>query len=410
MTEFKSNYIFHDTSYLKSEKKKYTIFTNILLILILAMSLIWFVYGILHGIYIMSAMNTGVMIAMFLAAFFNRKGYYVTSLNLISFIVLAWIILSVIFFQGTNNTPVIGAHHWLLVYACLMPFFSIGIKNNFIWIHSGIGLLILIVMEFNLIQINPLIIDEKAVKFNNLFTPIAIAASLVLISRIFVNKIIHAENKYFKTNKQLELLLKNILPKEIAQRVLKEKKTFAEAFSECSVLFAKLTGLENSLEKGNTSDAMLTLHEIFSKFDEIVDKFSLERVKTIGNSYMVVSGAPEIREDHATVLAKFALELKESVKNYDGVNIRIGINSGPVVAGLIGKTTLIYDLWGDTVNVASRMESTGIIGEIQISEETRQLISSRYSLEERGDVSVKGKGKLTTYLIKKHKKITKVNI
>lgn len=146
------------------------------------------------------------------------------------------------------------------------------------------------------------------------------------------------------------------------------------------------------------------LDTIFSRFDELVDEYGLEKIKTVGDEYMVASGIPTPREVHAEPLAYFALKMRDSLKDFNRRNntdlkIRIGLNSGPMIAGVIGKRRFLYDLWGDSVNTASRMESHGIPGKIQVSEATRQLMDGKFAFEDRGVIEVKSKGLMQTYFL-----------
>jgi class 3 adenylate cyclase len=150
------------------------------------------------------------------------------------------------------------------------------------------------------------------------------------------------------------------------------------------------------------------LNEIFSAFDQLSDRYELEKIKTIGDAYMVVGGIPKPRSDHADAIAQMALAMQEEVAQFNAkynaaLSIRIGINTGPVVAGVIGTKKFIYDLWGDAVNTASRMESHGVAGYIQVTESTYQCLQTQYQFEERGVIQVKGKGEMTTYFLKARK-------
>ena len=201
-----------------------------------------------------------------------------------------------------------------------------------------------------------------------------------------------------------ESLLLNILPVPIAERLKAHEETIADSFAECSVLFADIVGFTPLSTKLGPKELVEFLNETFSVFDAYTDELGLEKIKTIGDNYMVASGIPEPRDDHAEALVEMALRMQrymetmESVQGHS-VSVRVGINSGPVVAGVIGKKKFTYDLWGDTVNTASRMESHGIAGAIHLSEASAALLKNKYPLEPRGELEVKGKGKMKTFLL-----------
>lgn len=204
--------------------------------------------------------------------------------------------------------------------------------------------------------------------------------------------------------KSQELLL-NILPEAIAERLKKEQGIIADEFAAVSVMFADIVGFTQLSASILPKELVHLLNDIFSSFDRLAEKHGLEKIKTIGDSYMVVAGLPNPRLDHALAIADMALDMQEAIGEYRdrlGVNlsIRIGIHSGPVVAGIIGTKKFIYDLWGDTVNTASRMESHGIPDGIQISQATYELIQDKYEFEKRGLINIKGKGQMAAYLLK----------
>jgi PAS domain S-box-containing protein len=207
---------------------------------------------------------------------------------------------------------------------------------------------------------------------------------------------------------QTENLLLNILPKPIAEQLKLEPSTIADSFEEVSVLFADLVGFTEFSNQRSAKELVEFLNVIFSEFDQLVEKHDLEKIKTIGDAYMVVAGLPMPRPDHAEAIAQIALDMQQAltkinVKTGETFSMRIGINSGAVVAGVIGLKKFSYDLWGDTVNTASRMESLGIPGEIQVTVETYQRLRDNYLFEERGAIRVKGKGEMITYLLKGRK-------
>jgi class 3 adenylate cyclase len=201
-----------------------------------------------------------------------------------------------------------------------------------------------------------------------------------------------------------ERLLLNILPAAVAKRLKQEQRTIAESYAEASVLFADVVGFTQLSAGIAPKDLVSLLNQIFSKFDRLAEQHSLEKIKTIGDSYMVVGGLPTEQADHLDAIANMALDMQRAIAQVqvnDGtpMQIRIGINTGPVVAGVIGMKKFIYDLWGDTVNVASRMESHGVPGRIQVTEAVYEQLCDRFEFEPRGMMSIKGKGDMTTYLL-----------
>jgi PAS domain S-box-containing protein len=201
-----------------------------------------------------------------------------------------------------------------------------------------------------------------------------------------------------------ERLLLNILPGPIAARLQLAEDAIADSFSEVTVLFADLVGFTQICAEIPPTELVSLLNEIFSTFDNLAERHGLEKIKTIGDAYMVAGGLPLPQAKHTEAVAEMALDMLEAIaqfttKHGKAFNIRIGINTGPVVAGVIGIKRLIYDLWGDTVNIASRMESQGIPGCIQVTQSTYDQLRDKYIFEQRGAIQVKGKGEMTTYLL-----------
>lgn len=202
-----------------------------------------------------------------------------------------------------------------------------------------------------------------------------------------------------------EELLLNILPQPIATRLQEQEGTIADHFAEVTVLFADIVDFTRLSTELSPQAMVSMLNEIFSTFDALAEKHALEKIKTIGDAYMVVGGLPENRDDHAAAIAEMALDMQLAIADFakhheHPITMRIGINTGPVVAGVIGTKKFIYDLWGDTVNIASRMESSGIAGEIQVTQETYEALKDNYQFNSRGEVAIKGKGMMDTYLLR----------
>ncbi|MEG4108283.1 adenylate/guanylate cyclase domain-containing protein [Microcoleus sp. S13_C5] len=197
-------------------------------------------------------------------------------------------------------------------------------------------------------------------------------------------------------------LLLNILPAEIADRLMRTNESPAEHFEEATILFADIVGFTTISARIEPMQLVAGLNQIFSAFDQLTEKYGLEKIKTIGDAYMVVGGLPVSRSDHAEAIANMALDMHaymQDVQNIFGesLQIRIGINTGPVIAGVIGIKKFIYDLWGDAVNIASRMESHGKPGYIQVTDATYLKLQNKYLLEPRGTIEVKGRGEMMTY-------------
>ncbi|HLM74363.1 MAG TPA: adenylate/guanylate cyclase domain-containing protein, partial [Polyangiaceae bacterium] len=204
--------------------------------------------------------------------------------------------------------------------------------------------------------------------------------------------------------RKVDALLLNILPAPIAERLKTRTGPIAEAYPAATVLFSDIVGFTALSEQIPPDRVVTLLSNLFSAFDDLVDRYQLEKIKTIGDAYMVAGGIPQSRADHAVAVAALALDMQGVVADFarrlsQPMSVRIGIHSGPVVAGVIGKKKFIYDLWGDTVNTAARMESHGIPGQIQVSERSYGLLRDDFELEERGPIQVKDKGVMRTWLL-----------
>ncbi len=218
------------------------------------------------------------------------------------------------------------------------------------------------------------------------------------------DKEIKYQNKIKQEQKKSETLLLNILPGSIARRLKDGETLIADDYKNATVLFADLSGFTAISAIMSAKDLVMLLNNVFSVFDELLIKHSLEKIKTIGDNYMLAGGIPQECDNHAISVAEMALDMLDVVPKIktemeNSLQIRIGINSGPVSAGVIGKKKFIYDLWGDTVNIASRMESYGINGRIHIAEETYKILKDLYKFKKCKIQEIPGKGKMQTYYL-----------
>jgi adenylate cyclase len=196
----------------------------------------------------------------------------------------------------------------------------------------------------------------------------------------------------------------NILPQSIAERLKTATQMIADHFDATTILFADVVDFTPLSERLPAAEVVGMLDQLFSRFDALVERHGLEKVKTVGDCYMAAAGVPDSRPDHAREAALLALDMRDvvatsAVAAWPGLELRIGINSGPVVAGVIGTKRFLYDLWGDAVNTASRMESHGTPGEIQITRATYDLLKDEFVCRRRGTVLIKGKGQMETWYL-----------
>jgi adenylate cyclase len=210
------------------------------------------------------------------------------------------------------------------------------------------------------------------------------------------------ETELRQQRQQADRLLVNILPYRIAQRLKGGARTIAESLDQVSVLFADLVDFTAASSEMTPRELVKLLNEVFSMFDQLAEFHRLEKIKTIGDAYMVAGGLPSPHDDHAEAIAQFALDICDAIEQFarpDGktFQIRVGINTGPVVAGVIGRRKFAYDLWGDTVNIASRMEATGEAQRIQVTPNLYEKLKDKFQFEPRGHVAVKGRGQMMTY-------------
>ena len=218
--------------------------------------------------------------------------------------------------------------------------------------------------------------------------------------------LVYTDMRRLAAEARADELLTNAIPVSIAKRLRRGERRIAETYPETSIVFADIVGSTPWAHGRSPAEVVDLLDELFTRFDDIAEAHGLEKIKTIGDAYMAVAGAPEPRRDHALAAAQMAQAMLEAVRELRGktgvsIEIRIGIASGPVVGGVIGRNRMLFDLWGDTVNIAARMESSGVPGEIQLAASTYELLPpGRFHVTKR-DVEAKGLGRLTTFMLRR---------
>ncbi|MBT8249300.1 MAG: adenylate/guanylate cyclase domain-containing protein [Acidimicrobiia bacterium] len=320
-----------------------------------------------------------------------RPSWFTAIMNLLLFTQIAEVLVQTVALGGIIRAEGLMLFGMLSVIGALIVFSA---RGAFLWF---LGYLVSLVLAVVLPEyIEPLYQVEGSAA-GIAFVAASVAAFLFFGMAYFVRQ----RDRF---QQESDDLLHNILPDEIATRLKTDTSMIADDFPQASVLFADVVGFTPMSTTMTPPELVGLLNDVFSKFDEFVEELGLEKIKTIGDEYMVAAGVPVPRDDHAEAIAELALRIRdhmaETTFNGHRLEMRIGIHSGPVVAGIIGTHKFAYDLWGDTVNTASRMESGGIPGAIQATPTTHELLSGNgYAFEPRGTIEVKGKGHMNTWLL-----------
>jgi class 3 adenylate cyclase len=228
------------------------------------------------------------------------------------------------------------------------------------------------------------------------------------LDRLRIRQLQHEQELLHLEQLKSEKLMLNILPKPIAERLMRGEINISSSYEAVTIIFSDLVGFTKMSSQKSPADLVKLLNDLVSRFDRRADELGVLKIKTIGDSYMAAGGLPIPRSDHAHIVADFALGMIEDLKAFNSENnaeleLRIGMNTGPVVAGVIGFTKFAYDLWGNSVNTASRMESTSEVGKIQITKMTRDLIANDFEIQDRGMIECKGLGEVETFFLKGRK-------
>lgn len=385
---------------------KFIILSNILnLVLSLAM-LLWILLALIYY----PAFNSNLIVFLFtflacaISFVGNYKGNYLFSKV---FLLAAYAIAMAVhvFLLGTSY-----GHQFLFIPSTVIAFFLFK-KNEhyykyFLFLLSVVAFLFFELFFRNeraIVTLGPPEADAMRIAI-----AITIFGSITLLALYTSFQTTRVEESLDSERKRSGDLLLNILPESVASRLMANPNNIVDSFANVSILFADIEGFTNYATKISPEELVSFLNDLFTKFDELAHRYGLEKIKTIGDCYMVASGVPVENADHANLITCFALDVLQLMGNINKgkdlpLSIRIGISSGPVVAGVIGTKKFIYDIWGDTVNMASRMESHGIAGQIQINSSTYELIQDDFEITRRGEIDVKGKGTTTTFIVKGRK-------
>ena len=400
-------FVYTDIAFEQSRIRHTKRTVDVALLLITLNGISWAYFAYLYGawpmVYVDGFGALGAMTVFALTRIFNLFSASTTAhLGLFVALTFVWAFLLIVEGLPAGAFPTIN--HWWFVATGMAA--SLLFVDSIFWRMSYIAFSFVsfVVCDLGLVTfpaLGPLPPDAAKAMFPIMEAGVhsGVFLTILLMAGVFIASIAQAEKQLSLANGNLESLLSNMLPKSIADRLRKEGKTFAEGHAECSVLFVDIVGFTTLTTKIRPEELVALLNELFSRFDELTEEMGLEKIKTIGDAYMVAGGLPEPRPDHASACVALAIKIRETIREYADLKVRIGINSGSVIAGIIGKKKFIYDLWGDTVNIASRMESHGVVDEIQVSEQTAELIKNDFVVKLRGEIEIKGRGSMPVYLV-----------
>jgi adenylate cyclase len=362
-------------------------------------SFVLFLSALLYkSIPFMSLMGIGYIIMVTFIYYMHHCGLF--ALARIYFGTLSWVLITsgALYFGKEANM-----HYYLLF--SLNPIFFMHTRKE--KLHQ-LFFVALYICSFLAIEFIPQLqayqqFSPREVLFASYIIKSGVIPLALIVSFFSFYIINHTENNLVAEQKLSESLLLNILPAPIVNKLKTDPGMVAEKSESGSVLFADIVGFTALTAEKTPDETVSMLNDIFSEFDTLIEEAGLEKIKTIGDAVMVAGGIPEHCEDHLELTAGLALAMLKTVREkYSekyGIDLRIGIDSGEIIAGVIGRRKFLYDLWGSTVNTASRMESTGTVGRIQVTERVYKKLRRAFSFERRGEISCKGMGEVTTYYL-----------
>jgi guanylate cyclase len=364
---------------------------------IIPINLAWTVSFFSLGLNTVAGINlaTGMMFSAAIVFLFRTKKFG-TYLNIMIFIAMIYSVGLHISLGGIVNS---GVSFAVALLGPLAASILLNRRNTFTWAFVYvIAFTLLLALDEEIVIAAP----ELPANFGiiNGFFGIAFLTFMSITMTLYLVRQLEIAQE------QADGLLFNMLPRKVAARLKKKSETIADGYESASILFADIVGFTSLTDELNPAEMIDLLNMIYSHFDSLVEKHGVEKIRTIGDNYMVAAGVPSPRPDHAHALAYLALDMLEFCENLEPVPVgdkplsfRIGINSGSLVAGVIGSKRFQYDIWGDAVNVASRMESHGLPGKIQVTKATHDLIEGDFVFTPRGPITVKGKGEMQTWFL-----------
>jgi adenylate cyclase len=354
-------------------------------------------YAIAGSRYLVPLLANALTMAMLgLALFLNHRGSRLLARSVLLLPINLAVLLACMLLGAR-----VGYHYYFFLFA-MTSFLVFEDHAPLKWAFASLSVTCFLVVVLMAPLDGPLAVPIEIGRPLGGLSAVAVIGTMVLIVHLFTRDTTSAEARLATEHARSEKLLLNILPSAISTRLKDQGDAIADGFAEVTVLFADLVGFTELSQKMSPEELVRMLNRIFSAFDDLAQNLGIEKIKTIGDCYMVAAGLPEPRADHVHVMARMALRMREAL---DAINaehgyslrVRIGLHTGPVVAGVIGKRKFIYDLWGDTVNTASRMESSGDERRIHVTKAVWEKLGDAFVTSARGAIKVKGKGEMETY-------------
>ncbi len=360
----------------------------------------WAVFALRAGQQALLVADLVLMALAGLALVLVRRGLLVVAIHGLLIALLAWIGAVAWFISGSGLHHHGAVHYWLVVLIVALHFVLFGAGPVVQTFYSAVAIALFLVIEYELVPLAPVYaFPEHERVFSHGLTMGLMLVAIVLVMRNFINDLVVAEQRVSAANQRSEQLLASVLPPAVARRIRAEGRTFAQRVDDASVLFADIVGFTPLASTLSPEALVGLLNRVFLRFDELTARHGAEKVKTIGDGYMVAAGLPQPVPDHARRLVALGLDMVAVIDEFPELDIRVGISSGPVVAGVIGQLRFAWDLWGETVNLAARLESSGVTGRVQISAATLAHVEQAYDCEPRGELELKGAGRQPAWLV-----------
>lgn len=376
------------------------IFASVLIALI---STVWVAIYIAYGYQVSAAIPAAyqliTMVGLVVLARTRRFGVFRTSQFLAMLVLPGLLQASLGGFVASSG---------IILWAVFVPLSALalqGLRRSVVWLVAYVAEVVILALLDPRLSVDPAVLPVGVVTAFFVLNVIGLTISVYVMLGYFVEQRERAHRALEVERERSERLLLNVLPEPIAARLKVETGVIAESYDAVSVLFADLVGFTGRSSVMAAEELVTLLDQVFSAFDRIAKAEGVEKIKTIGDAYMVAGGLPERRPDHLEAIVRSGLAMREGIaaiaerSGQSWLAVRIGIDTGPAVAGVIGRSKFIYDLWGDTVNTASRMESHGLPGEIQVTGRVAAALGPAFAVRPRGTIAVKGKGPMTTFLL-----------